>query len=322
MEITTENTIDLENATPLSRYEKLALLIANKTDATGINIQTSDILWAITKKSVPLYHLSDALFYPKIVFKTQEQVPLVTPTIIRKRWISPVLRALRGDRTLAEMTEPLNIYNVSTYHHWESGRRDIPLSIFLKIIDTFSDRLLAFIESLPLQISLAEAGFDLKSSGIYAQFFNEPWTPTLLLSFRLPQLLNKGSTAEQTAFLRKKLLLSEEQVETSVNTLLRLNLIKFSKNIFITNSYQLYAIPGIPSAKIDEMQTYWFERSLEQLKQTGFHKVEQHALSNASKEKIISWIIELREKIRICVNEDQTPPETLIHINWNVTELI
>ena len=116
-------------------------------------------------------------------------------------------------------------------------------------------------------------------------------------------------------------LCTAREIEDSASKLLRLGLARLEDGRLLADPAQFYAIPSIPAEEINRIEGHWFAQAGKLAARPGLHKVEQHALSHASRERIVGWITELRERIR---QEVQTggEPETLIHINWQVAELI
>lgn len=240
---------------------------------------------------------------------------------MRQHFSAPVLRTLRGKRTLGEAAKILGIRNLSTIHHWESGRREVPFAQWLKAVDRWSGRLDALVASLPFELSLDELGFDPLPARAYSEFFSDPWTPMLMLSLRLPMLSELKSAETQARFLSSRLELPLLKVETSLDLLIRLRLARLESGRLVSDEAQLYAIPAVSPERIQAIHRFWFENSLRLLEKPGFHKVEQHALSRESRDRVIGWITELRERIREEVRTGGDP-ETLIHINWQVAELL
>lgn len=143
----------------------------------------------------------------------------------------------------------------------------------------------------------------------------------LMLSLRLPMLSELKSAETQARFLSSRLELPLLKVETSLDLLIRLRLARLESGRLVSDEAQLYAIPAVSPERIQAIHRFWFENSLRLLEKPGFHKVEQHALSRESRDRVIGWITELRERIREEVRTGGDP-ETLIHINWQVAELL
>ncbi|MBL7670389.1 MAG: DUF4423 domain-containing protein [Bdellovibrionaceae bacterium] len=279
------------------------------------------VLLRLQKEGFDIRHIEQAVFAPRPIPTLRRHVKMTTLPGFRKGFVVPFLRALRGSRTLAEVASILETKTLSTYHHWETGRRDIPLSQFYKAIDMLSGRLPALLETLGLEIPQNNEEFKEMHVGRYAQFFSDPWTPTVLMALRLPQVLNLMTPALQAQYLSQALKIPRVSIDHSMDLLMKLQLIRLQAGRMVSNPVQFDAIPSISSEKIKEIHQYWFNQAGDLLMAPGFHKLEQHALTHESKEKIISWISELRERIHQEVSSCGEP-ETLIHINWQVAELM
>jgi hypothetical protein len=300
----------------MSRYAILAKIIYPKRKA-----RLPEVLLFLQKEGMKLQEMEQAIFAPRIVPTLRKKSKMKTQLGIRKDFIVPFLKALRGSRTLLAAKEALEITTLSTYHHWEMGRRDIPFEMFLKAIDVFSGRLPAFLETLGLKNKLKAQGLEDLHIGRYELFFNDPWTPTILMSLRLPQVLKLSNPQEQAVFLSHSLKIPLSSVEKSLDLLVQLQLIYQKEGKFFSNPVQFNVIPSITPEKINEIHQYWFDQAANFLNYPGYHKLEQHALTHESKDKIVQWISELREKIRQEV-KSSGEPETLIHIHWQLAELI
>lgn len=157
-------------------YIKLAKYLSENIGEDA-SLRSSKFLKIIADRGVVLGDLSEAVFAPKIVLELSSFKHLGSRLAIQQRWQSLFLKQLRGDYTLSEITQKLNLGTPSTFHHWETGRRDLPLSYLLMAIDKLTGRLEAFIATLPFTISLDQFGFKGVSPKAYQEFFALPWTP-------------------------------------------------------------------------------------------------------------------------------------------------
>jgi hypothetical protein len=285
------------------------------------SVRASRFLSALQTSGVQLRDLSEAVFAPRIVAEFKGFNGQVSRLAIQQKWLCPFLATLRGDRTLVETAAILGLGTASSYHHWESGRRDIPLAHWLRAIDLLSGRLEAMLATISLPIDIGELGFKKVAPHLYSLFFADPWTPTVLTVLRLPEVADGPTMSHQIECIIRKTGILRDCVMGSLDTLVRLRLVEIRHAKFYANPSQFYAIPSLSSGQIERIHHYWFGRSIEMLKRPGFHKVEQHALTHESKEKIIGWIAELRERIRAEVKSGGEP-ETLIHIGWQLAEFV
>ena len=301
------------------RYEALANRLMVEVGENSV--RASRFLSALQASGVPLRDLSEAVFAPRIVADFKEFKGQVSRLAIQQKWLCPFLVALRGDRTLLETAALLGLGTASSYHHWESGRRDIPLAHWLRAIDLLSGRLEAMLATLSFPIDIGELGFKKVAPHLYSLFFADPWTPTVLTVLRLPDVADGPSMSHQIECISRKTGILRDLVVGSLDTLVRLRLVEIRQAKFYANPSQFYAIPSLSSGQIERIHQYWFGRSVEMLERPGFHKVEQHALTHESKEKIVGWIAELRERIRVEVKSGGEP-ETFIHIGWQLAEFL
>lgn len=301
------------------RYEALANRLLVEVGESSV--RASRFLSALQASGVQLRDLSEAVFAPRVVADLKAFKGQVSRLAIQEKWLCPFLVALRGDRTLAETAALLGLGTASSYHHWESGRRDIPLAHWLRAIDLLSGRLEAMLATIAVPFDIGDLGFKKVAPHLYSLFFADPWTPTVLTALRLPDVASGPSMSHQIDRISRKTGVLRDAVVGSLDTLVRLRLVEIRQAKFHANPSQFYAIPSLSSGQIERIHRYWFSRSVEMLERPGFHKVEQHALTHESKEKIVGWIAELRERIRAEV-KSSGDPETLIHIGWQLAEFV
>lgn len=301
-------------------YKDLSQAILNSLDLK--TIKTSHVLLALQNRGLHLNDLHKVLFWPREMNSSLNTTSrMTTAVMLNRNWVQPLLKEIRADFSYAEMASILNVQSLATFHHWESGRRDIPFHFFLLIIDKIQGRLQAFIDNLPVQIDLAHIELLNLKPKLYQQFFSVPWLPTVLLALGLRPLKEKTSITSQAEYLAEKLKMPKASIEFAIETLLHLQLLKIEEGRLVSQPHQFYAIPAITDEKIKELQNYWFSQSQDLLANPGFHRFEQHTTTRESKEKIIGWITELREKIKEEV-KSSGEPETLIHISWQMAELL
>lgn len=308
-----------DSTNSLNCYEEIVKSVAEQLHLQDYEtLRTSVVLIELQREGMLLQEIVQAIFAPRALSELQRLPKIVTIPSLQKKFMTPFLRALRKEATLAEVVKKLNLSTLSTYHHWEVGRRDIPFVYFLQAIDLLSGRLQAFLEVLPLFVDTKP--FSAKPE-LYKEFFSQPWIPSIFMALQLAKLKNLKTTYRQADYLSRFLNISLQDSEETLDLLLRLSLVRLDGGRFVADPRQLYAIPSIPKEKIDLIHEHWFTQAASFLKRPGFHKVEQHATTHESKERIIQWVSELREKIRAEVKKSGDP-ETFIHINWQIVELM
>lgn len=300
-------------------YQAIAKSVAEQLHLQDYEtLRTSVVLIELQREGLRLQEIEQAIFAPRPLSGLQGLPKMLTIPALQKRFMTPFLRALRGGETLAEVARKLNLSTLSTYHHWELGRRDIPFVYFLQAIELLSGRLQAFLEVLPIFVD--SKPFSAKPE-LYREFFGQPWIPSIFMALRLEKLKDLKSTYRQADYLSRFLNISLQDSEEALDLLFRLSLVRLENGRFVADPRQLYAIPTISKEKIDLIHEHWFSQAPNFLRRPGFHKVEQHATTHESKERIIQWVSELREKIRAEVKQSGAP-ETFIHINWQIVELM
>jgi hypothetical protein len=269
----------------------------------------------IKRQGISLLDLAAVIVAPRIAGGVSAPA---TATTARTKFVAPLLKLLRGERTLADAQKMFGLTTQGTFNHWEMGRRDIPLWRFIQAIDILATRLSSFCEALNFKENLANFGFRSSRTDFSTQFFSLPWTPTVFLALQTQRYLRQQR--HDTKKLARQLNLTREQVEESLTVLADLELIIFDNKFYRTRKGQFYAPPTLTPATLDRLHSYWFGKSVDLLVQPGLHKIEEHALSRESLRKIITWVTELREKIREEVKRSE--PETVVHIHWQIAEMI
>jgi hypothetical protein len=237
---------------------------------------------------------------------------------IRKNLSAPLLKKLRGDRTLIETAQILGLKTFSSYGHWENARRDIPLPAFLKAVDLLSGRLQAFCETSRFEKNLAD--YDLQGKKDFALlFFKYPWVPTLFLALQItaPQKLGRS----QLKSMLMKLGVDPKLLDEGLSVLLDLELIRWNQNEYEIRKGYFYSPPNLDAETLLRLNGFWFSKSLDLfLNAPGLHKLDQFTLPRASLPKISEWISELREKIRL--ESKMGDCEKVVHFQWQMAELI
>lgn len=280
---------------------------------TAIRTSTWALLARKAGKSLP--GLAAVLYAPR----TPPVLPRpLSAQACRTSWIGPILRFLRGNRTLREVQQLLGLRAASTFYHWERGARDIPLSTFVQCIDQLGGRLGTFCEAFGYDGELGNFGIRAAKPNFSERFFSQPWVPTIFLAIQT--LGYTGQKRHDRRRLARQLKLTEEQIEDGLKTLADLEIVKLEGNKYVARAGAFYAPPTLTAHTLKSLNEYWFGRSLDLIQQPGLHKIEEHALSRKSFEKIIGWVGELRERIRAEVETSE--PETIVHIHWQVADML
>ena len=229
-----------------------------------------------------------------------------------------LLQYLRGSQTIELASQSLGLKNHVTYYYWERGTRGIPLVYFLKCLHYFENRLSLFCEMIGFTEDLKNYGFQVYPPHFYKTFFNSSWTPTVLCALQVQKSNVPASRAIQN--VSKKLGLSEEQVLNSVQILETLGLLQKKGISFQLLHGQFYVPAQFREKYIQQIYEFWTQKKLNISLEKDLHKFDQASVSYELKEKIVRWVTDLREKIR---NEVKTTkPETVIHMQWQVVDLM
>jgi len=244
---------------------------------------------------------------------------LLSESSLRKFFIGPLLQGLRQGKSLLEVSKILGQKNSVNLHHWEAGKRDMPLSLFLMLVDKVSGRLPVFCELVGFQDNLENFGFSKTVPHFSERFFEYPWTPSVFLVIQTPQFSLWNPDCETLS--AKQLGISTHDFRKSLQILMDLNLIQVSDGKFKVRKGAFYAGGQLPQEVLDRLHLFWLSKTPHFYSSFpgGYHKVEQAALSRSSLEKIKGWAQELREKIREEIKT--TEPETVAHFTWQVCDL-
>lgn len=284
------------------------------------------VLYYLQTHGVDLYSLGEYIFNPRSCpFKKQETY---SETQIKENILPKIITELRGSYSLKDFSENLNISNVSTYHHYEKNIRDLPFEIFLRILN-LRNKFEVFLGIINIKELVSESKTNADADLVYLEkfsafsqnFFSKPWTPTIYLMVQLPKINLLGDQKKQINYIKNSLKLSHVQVAESLETLMKLKIIDMREGKILFVKGQFFNPPKLSPKKIDEIHQYWFSKSLDFLNHSGFHRVEQHTVTEDTQKKILSWISDLREKIKNEVNSQEGEPDRLIHINWSLTEI-
>lgn len=277
--------------------------------------RTSRWLWSLQRAG---YSLSDLYRYLLKPHDKKIEVVIEKPEQIGVTFVGPILKHFRGERASKVVMSLLHVKNKETYHYWETGQRDLPLGQFLKIVDLLGDRLQIFCEMVGFKKDLRE--FNLKSYKVNfsERFFKRPWTPTVYLLIQSEKY--KSLPGHDDSFFSHFLSVSQLQVKESLNDLADLELIRFDGERYITFTGVFYTPPNLNPHMLQSLNAFWMGKSFELMSRYGLHKIEQASVSYESRDKIMGWVNELREKIRAEVKI--TTPETVLHLQWQVADLL
>ena len=278
-------------------------------------IRASLYAFLLSKKGLNLEDIASAIVAPRVFPK---QKASTTPTATQKNFIAPLLKEIRGERTLREVGDILRLKTPAAYNHWESARRDIPLHTFLEAIDQLSSRLHTFCEVIGFEKNLSKLGFPSHRKDFSEKFFTLPWTPTVFLALQTSRY--ESQLKHSSAKLARQLNLSIKKIDDALHILADLELVTFDGALYRHRKGQFYAPPTLSKSTLERLNLYWFSQSKELYSQPGLHKIEEHALSIESLEKIKTWVAELRERIREEVKT--STPETVAHIHWQVSDML
>ncbi len=227
-------------------------------------------------------------------------------------FVAKLLRRARGAKSLEEMTQELGLSNRSCLHHWETGARKVPLATLLHAIDIGTGRLQFVLDVFGIEIRPRMR--ELQGLRTQERFFAQPWTPTVYLFLQVDRYRAWG--VHSSARVARALGINSEEVDQSLRDLLDIGMIHTDGKKYAAVKGQHYLSPFLTSEVLQRLNRYWYSRSFQLTEYEGFHKIEEHALSHKSFEKIKGWVNELRERIRNEVK--QSEPETLCHIHWQL----
>lgn len=295
--------------------DKNQSLINGLQDSAPENIRTSPVWQALELIGVEHKHLVDCLLKPietNFIYNNPDRKTL------SRNVIGPLLRVIRRGHTIEQVCLLVGINTPVTYHYWEKGSRDIPFYVFLKIIDRLCGRLQFFCETIRFRTDLRTFGLKAFKPNLSEHFFKFPWTPTIYLF--LLTAVYKAEATHSDEFVADKLSLTKSQVAESIKTLIDFEMIKFSGAKYEAFSGVFYTPPSLDKKSLEDLNHYWMTQAYEFMRFEGLHKIDQAAVSHESKMKIIGWVSELREKIRLEIAT--TTPETIVHMHWQVSDIL
>lgn len=325
--------MNLENGLKLkakiSPYEKLSiaiyqnltleLLVKNKLldidQLTTNTIRTSTVFKLLLKNDVSIVDAATVLIQPR---KLDFTFDCLNENNLSSQFVGPLISMIRGKMSVRIFCEKFKITNPVTFHYWEKGGREIPFAVFLQMIDLVTGRLQMFCEAIDFSQDLRR--FEIHSYGpnLANRFFNCPWVPTVRLFLETRPYIDLKQHSDQ--FVAEKLNLSLEQVQSALQTLVDLGVIWLCGTHYKVKRDSFYTPPKLNSQTLANLNNYWLGQAAEFCLHDGLHKIDQASMSFESLAKIQSWVVEMREKVRLEILQSQ--PETIVQMHWQVFDLL
>ncbi len=291
---------------------------------SNAEIKLSIFLVLIHKLGFSLEDLFYCILAPEIPVKFSGAC---TEFRVNAHFIAPLLKKMRGNKTLNEVSHILELKSFATYGHWENNRRSVSWPQFLKIVHKTTNRLPQLLEYLNIDSNnkiLTQLNYA-NLNNFNSLFFKHPWTPTVYL-FTVAGLLNItnsydlkiNSEAFQNSFFAK-LGISELQIQESLKTLLDLRLIYFENKKIKTNNDYFYFNPQKNTELLKSLNTYWLLQTPKLINSNQIDKIDQCATSLENKKIILKKISDLRQEIQTLTLNSK--PETVLHLGWQVIDL-
>ena len=259
--------------------------------------------------------LNSLLGYVLTPFEFQEQL---TPRMKMDKRVARFLRNLRGKMDLAQFVRLVQV-NKSTYFYWERGERRILFADLLKLL-LHLNKVTLFLEGLGTSLKYETYGIPHRADRFNEIFFGNPWTPSIYLVLQTQFYLDcKRHSDNQIA---RKIGVTEDQVKQSISDLQLLHLIQFQGTHYQVVKGTFLAPPSslTKNANVQNLKKYWMDRSAGFRDWPGIHRIEQATVSHETKEKILLWISELREKIAQEIKVTQ--PQTILHLHLQAFDLL
>lgn len=313
----------IQHLSEKSEFQKACTsLMISKTQQTGwmkgkVPVRLPVLLSLLKKMGVSSEHILAMIMAPRSL---RLQKNLRTEREFESKLIAPLLKELRRDFSLQEVSKILKLKSHSTYGHWEKARRSISLTDFLRVIDLLALRLPAFCEVIGFNEDLPDSGWAsyVSRANFSSLFFKLPWTPTVYLAL-VTGILKINSWEKDLQFL-KVLGLSAKQVEESLRTLFDLRLIAVDRNKLNLRKEYFYLPPNLNPEVLNSINNYWFSMALPLTQIPGYHKIDQCTMSKELFDDVVIWVSELRDKIKKAALQEK--PEKVIHIHWQIADLL
>jgi hypothetical protein len=193
------------------------------------------------------------------------------------------------------------------------------LSLHLQLL-LHLNKVTLFLEGLGTSLKYETYGIPHRVDRFNEIFFGNPWTPSIYLVLQTQFYLDfKRHSDDQIA---RKIGVSENQVKQSLSDLQLLHLIQFQGTHYQVVKGTFLAPPSslTKNKNVQNLKKYWMDRSAGFRDWPGIHRIEQATVSHESKEKILLWISELREKIAQEIKVTQ--PQTILHLHLQAFDLL
>ncbi len=277
-------------------------------------IRASLFFKILDDQGISLVNIRHALFYPQ---KKQTEFMTANSKLITANLIMPSLRYLRKNLTIKQMATKLGLSNSSAWHHWEMGRREIPLYTFLKVLSFNPEKFKLFLETLNFKNPFELPETVKYTPGGLKKLFKKPWLPTLLF---LVQATHHQKKAQDTEKFAKILNVSKNEVFEGIQLLLDWGLLIQENKSYRALPAHFQTPPLMKDEYILQMKKYWFDKGYDLSRLPGHHSITAFCISQSSKVKILNWIQELEAKI--CDEIEGSKPETVLFLKLQAADLL
>ena len=235
-----------------------------------------------------------------------------------QKLVQATLQSLRKNLTVKQMATKLHLTNSSSWHHWEIGRRDIPLWFFLKALSLNAPNFRLFLETLNFKKDFILEECSIKySPGEINLLFQKPWVLTLYL------LLQSSfhNQCEQNLISYAQILgVSLSEIEEGLKLLIERNLVVLEQTRYRSVPANFQSLPSFNGEEgVKAVKKFWFDKGYELSQRAGHHRIMAACVSMQSKKKILGWLQEFEKKV---FNEiENSAPETVLLMKLQIVDL-
>jgi DNA-binding phage protein len=226
--------------------------------------------------------------------------------------VSALLRSLVGSRGISELAEKVGRSRF-VVSRWLTGKTDIKLPDFLRVVEVTTFRLADFVAALANPLELPSLRSDwMRLEAARAAAYDAPWSHAVLRALELegPTRASK----KNAAWVAARLGIPRAEVDRSVALLLRSGQIRLRAGELVVAKSEVVETGGDLERRT-ALRSFWARAALERLERgvPGVHAFNLFTLANADVPKLRELQIDFFNRLRALASESSPAERVFVY---------